>query len=434
MERTDQHPILLQAISYGDERLAALLTPKLIDELAAKNSLHIKALMYVLHIIARRIPQGEVPRFLALALALERFRDGVNDDTALAYLAAIFRLDPKAATQELAHKAVGLPEREQNALLDGFLLLTFGDSVSASLFHPPEIPSETLAELVRLVFKTDDPTKGRKRPDGVVHRLDENDRAYWARNAVLNRFFKTPGAVTYEAILQLETDPNCPLSPSRLRELAEERAIQDSDGAPWPPAEAFEFERHHETAPRTAKDLLAVLVSRIEDMQHDLLHGDFAQGLTLKGLVHEVDVQNWIADRLRLKQGRAFSVVREPHVADEKEPDIQIRAKATDASVAMEIKVAESWTLRQLDDALEAQLCGRYLRSRDGRYGVLLLVHQRPREKGWEDTASGKFLSFPEVVAGLSARAAAIAASAHDAPQAEVCVLDVSGLSNSKFP
>jgi hypothetical protein len=165
-------------------------------------------------------------------------------------------------------------------------------------------------------------------------------------------------------------------------------------------------------------------IRRIDDMQRDLLHGDFAQGATLEGLPHEVEVQNWIADRLRLKQGRSYSVEREPHVVDEKEPDVRFRAKATDASVAMEIKVAESWSLKEPESALEDQLCGRYLRASDGRWGILLLVHQKP--KRWQDTQTGLHLTFTDVVTHLRILAARIAGANHDFPQPEVCVLDVS--------
>jgi hypothetical protein len=49
-----------------------------------------------------------------------------------------------------------------------------------------------------------------------------------------------------------------------------------------------------------------------------------------------------VVDRLRLKQGRADSIERESHVVDEKEPESRFRAKVSDVSVAMEIKVAES--------------------------------------------------------------------------------------------
>ena len=87
-------------------------------------------------------------------------------------------------------------------------------------------------------------------------------------------------------------------------------------------------------------------------------------------------------DYLRRSQGRSYTVEREPHVVDENEPDIRARA-ANDASVPIEIKVAESWTFEELKAALVLQLCGRYLRARGGRHGILLLVHQKARSRGW---------------------------------------------------
>jgi hypothetical protein len=149
----------------------------------------------------------------------------------------------------------------------------------------------------------------------------------------------------HTALLRLQKEVTCPIPAPRLQVFAEERAINDSESAPWPPNEVLAFEQHHEVAPRTAKDLRTVLVHRVEDMKHDLLHGDFSQGRMVKALRKEVDVQNWIAERLQMKQGRSFSVERECHVADEKEPDIRVRGVATEAAVAMEIKVAETWTL-----------------------------------------------------------------------------------------
>jgi hypothetical protein len=161
-------------------------------------------------------------------------------------------------------------------------------------------------------------------------------------------------------------------------------------------------------------------------MQHELLHGDFSQGATPKAQPDETAVQKWIADRLRLKQGQAYSVEREPHVAGEKEPDVRLRAKATDASLAIEIKVAESWSTTQLEMALHDQLCDRYLRAREARHGILLLVHQEPRSQGWQEPETGKFLTFSEVVERLQKQATGIAATAPDAPQPEISVVDVS--------
>jgi hypothetical protein len=66
----------------------------------------------------------------------------------------------------------------------------------------------------------------------------------------------------------------------------------------------------------------------------------------------------------------------------------------------VEIKVAESWTLEELEDALAKELCEKYLRAREGRHGILLLVHQASRPRDWSDRA-GKALNFDQVVSNL---------------------------------
>ena len=257
---------------------------------------------------------------------------------------------------------------------------------------------------------------------------DNRDHAERARSAAFNQLVETPGRATFDVFLRLADNPDFPVPKPRLWELARERAAEDSESAPWPPGEALAFEQTAETAPSTPKDLQRVALRRLDDMQQDLLHANFAQGATVKALPDETAVQNWVADRLRLKQGRAYSVEREPHVVDEKEPDVRLRAKVTDASIAVEIKVPESWSLRELEAALTDQLCGRYLRARDERYGILLLVHQQPRPRGWQDPETGAFLTFGDVISRLQALAARIAGTGPDAPQPEIAVLDVSAV------
>jgi hypothetical protein len=167
---------------------------------------------------------------------------------------------------------------------------------------------------------------------------------------------------------------------------------------------------------------------RFDDFQHSLLHDDFSQGIALKMLPDEKSVQLWVANILRVHQRDSYGVEREPHRVDENKPDIVARAKATDASVPVEIKVAESWTLQELLDALRLQLCGTYLRERDGRHGILLLVHQAARPIGWQVAGSSKKLRFGEVVDLLKAEAVMLAKGGSDAPQPLVAVLDVSSV------
>src|SRR6202040_703376 len=150
-----------------------------------------------------------------------------------------------------------------------------------------------------------------------------------------------PGRATYDAILRLGDVAGFPVPKTRLIELAKERAAKDAESDSWKAGEAAAFEQSAETEPQTPRDLQLVALRRLADMQYDLHHDDFQQGETLARLTGEEAVQKWVADRMRLKQGRAYSVEREVHVADEKEPDIRLRAKATDARVPAGVKVAE---------------------------------------------------------------------------------------------
>jgi hypothetical protein len=138
-----------------------------------------------------------------------------------------------------------------------------------------------------------------------------------------------------------------------------------------------------------------------------------------------------MGDHLRRTQGRSYSVEREPHVVDENEPDIRARA-ANDASVPIEIKVAESWTFEQLEAALVDQLCGRYLRAKEGRHGILLLVHQKMRPRGWASRKDGRSLDFAEVVEHLRLLAKSIAGEDAESPQPEIAVIDVSSCAVAK--
>jgi hypothetical protein len=164
----------------------------------------------------------------------------------------------------------------------------------------------------------------------------------------------------------------------------------------------------------------------LADINYDLHHDQFSQGQTVKQLKPEREVQKWVAYDLQNRKGRAYTLTRESHVVDEKEPDIRLQSNLSDASMPVEVKVAESWSLPQLEDALTKQLVGSYIRERDKRHGILLLVHQHARPNGWED-GTGRFLAFEEVVERLQGIADAMAAAGGaGAPQAEVAVIDVS--------
>jgi hypothetical protein len=379
----------------------------------------------MLRVVVRGIRPEDYARLSRIAK--KSFNRDASARAGVYYVAALFRVDPRGALRILTSKLSRLGPVHRLPILNSFLSLSFSDLAPEYGNRQEEIPAEVLAQLVRLTFWVPD-ALAETAPTGGIRPVDG---AEYARSALLTRFLNTPGEATYRALLDFQEDPNCPIPSSRLRSMARKRALQDSDSEPWLPGEAEQFEDRHEGAPRTAADLQTLVLSRIEDMQHDLVHGDFGQGRVLQVLKNEVDVQNWLADRLRLTQRQSYSVERESHVADEKEPDIRIRAKSTDANVAVEVKLAEDWTLKQLEEALTRQLCGQYLRARGGRHGLLLLVHKTARPRGWRDAKTRRYHTFAEVHDRLSRLATRIRSQGMDAPQPLVAMIDVSGMSSA---
>lgn len=417
------HSITLQHLAYADQQVVDLVCPALLAELERRTSLPGRTLTQIIELLV----QGRFAGREELAkVALRRCAETTDLNAAGHYLGAVFAIDVPAATAALALRLDNLGADDQSNFAQAVLPLIFGSGHSR-LLVTGAIDVGNLARLVRLAFRTIRPDEDLVHPEMVAHSVGDRDRAEEARRIAFNRLTETPGAPTYATLLQLAGEQDFHMLPSRLEALARERAAQDADEQePWKAGEALAFEGTHQTAPRTPRDLLVLARHRIADIQHDLLHDDFAQGATLSGLPDEAAVQTWVADRLRLLAGRAYSVERESHVVDEKEPDIRLRARASDASVPIEIKVAESWTVEELEVALRQQLCRQYLRARGARHGLLLLVHKEPRPRGWRNTDGSGFLSFTQLVTRLRALAADIARSEPGAPEPEVIVLDVS--------
>jgi hypothetical protein len=425
------HYQTLEDIYRGPASLAHLMSPALWRELQIRPDMNHLALRSLLPILVRGMSEGDKGNFHILVL--NRFR-GIDDPQVSAqYLGAAYAINAQGATDALVAKLDRLAEAEKTALVERILPQIFGSRWSRSEPSTTSLDLATLERLVVLAYRTVRIEEDRDRANKGVYSPDERDEAQDARSAVFKALVSMPGGATFQAIMRLIDTPHFPIPASRLRALAHERASEDAEQTPWTADEAARVEQQFERPPVTGKELQVVALQRLEDMQHDLIHGDFQQGTTLSALSNEPAVQNWMADRLRHVQGNAYSIEREPHVAQEKEPDLRFRGKASDANVATEIKVVESWTLPQLEEALVNQLCGQYLRAQDGREGILLLVHQAPRPKGWE-LPDGTYLSFEAVVQRLRTLAEDIRNASPSGPQPEIAVVDVSSCAKPAEP
>jgi hypothetical protein len=416
---------MLDRLEYADGALARLLVPDLVDYLRHHDDLAAVALEKIVSVLiqAQPFPSEELAE-----LAEARATAATDPMVAAYYLLLLFAREGDRAVDRLREKMSTLDGQHQAALCCTLLPRLFGSRFNRTVAPPLPLSAERLEQLLIIAFEGVRPVDDIVRANGKVYSPGLRDEAQDARHMIFDRLLKTPGEATQAAIRRMAEIPDFPIEPKHLRIHAERHAEVNSELVAWLPSDVVVFEKSFDRAPRTTEDLQLIARRRIEAIEHDLLHGKFAQGDTLQGLADENAVQRWVATQLEERRKEAYTVQRETHFADEKEPDITLTSRHGGVDLPVEIKVADGLSVKQLEAALEVQLCGQYLRHETARHGILLLVHQQPRPGGWEIAPGDPLVPFSVVMDHLHSRAQAIRESAATGPQPIVCTIDVSGV------
>jgi DNA-binding transcriptional regulator YiaG len=418
---------LLQDLSRASHVVANVVAGDLFKLLQANPVLPESALRPLLDVLLHGFSDQQSRKQFATLIS-RRAKSASDSTVAALYLGALFELDPMDATKVLSAKLGKLAtSAEKTDLAKQLLPDLFGGGFGVVQPRLKDLPFSCLEMLVRIAYETIRLSEDNKRVNGGVYSPNQRDHAEDARGYAFRLLVNTPGRATFELLKRLAEEGGTDISPEQLRRLARERAESDSNQGLWTLSEPYAFEDHCESQPKTPQDLQDLALERLAEMQDDLVNGDFNQGSVLKALPSENAVQNWVADRFRLIEGRSFTSVREPALAGEKKPDLRLFAKgATSATLSIEIKVAKDCSLKQLEHALRVQLCRQYLRAAGARHGVLLIVHQGGRTRGWKVNGTDVYMDFDGLVKHLSKMAAEICARAPDSEQPVVATLDVS--------
>jgi hypothetical protein len=416
----------LSRLGRGSDQVVSAIGAKARAYLESHDQLPTEVLKPILEIVRRTFPGDPAMN----ALCLGRFASAPNRHVRAQYLATAFFYDSERGMAALDFALDALGEEEQALLVQAVLPTVFGGHLFNLVVPPVSLSVAGLQRMIHLAFAKVHPSSDNDHGDGEAYSPDERDDAEDARNALFRRLVDTPGLATFKALMRLKNAGELPISSEVLERYAHQRAGIDSESAPWRTADVRAFEADFESVPATSDDLQRVGISRLDDIEQHLLNGDFNQGLTVARLPKEVDVQNWFANELRTRQGRSYSLEREPHVAEEKEPDIRLQSCIADARSPIEIKVAESWSLAELETALTVQLRERYLRDGNNRFGILLLLHQKSKRRGWH--GPNGFMTFEEVVEHLRGIAGRMAAADASAPQMAIVAIDLSKVPRPK--
>lgn len=315
-----------------------------------------------------------------------------------AYLALLMVLDPDLAITELAGwiKNAGADSRDRAQKVLGTLFYRHDPLVSGGLENASV---QSLRALLRLAY-----AHVRAEHD-VIHQgaysPGQRDKAESARDAVLTILLHRPGADAFRAMRALADDPIFRVRARRFQELAREKAERDAEPLAWTARELVTFERTWTTPVKTGADLLRVLMGVLDNIQHDLIHGDVTTRPLLQRAKDEDEVQNWIVEQINHRSRGRLHAHRETQVALGNKPDVIVASTAAPCEVAVEIKHGGmGWTARQFEGALRSQLAVDYLKSAHRRHGALVITHHGART--WRHPDTDESMTFDILMQWLS--------------------------------
>lgn len=414
----DYLPILLR-LTAAEDKLKQLLTPRLLaelkswpdtftDETGPRWVQHLDQVLQILDETTCGADREEIAQICST-----RYEAEPVGAVAIAWLKGLFRFDAAQGTQMLVGEFVDSNDPDMRKRAIQTFADLFGDRLGNRnpviwKIHDPDHRAQLLEQLVRIAY-----TFVRSKEDQVhdgAYSPNTRDHAERARGSLFSILLDTPGREAYRVVMALAEEGDFADMADRMRLRARQRAAADAEFAALTPMQICDLEDRLEAPPTDRNGLFAVMVDRLEDLDHDLRHSDFTDRRTVRSIEEESEIQRTLAWRLKEGANGAYRVTHEEEVADGKRTDIRLAAVDGDQKAVIEVKIADRWTLKKLRQALRSQLLGQYLRHSDCKAGCLLLTYHG-RKKHWEhqvDLGSKEILTFSQVVELLKDEARSI--------------------------
>lgn len=375
-------------------RLAAELAPWPAGFLDTDNPRWMKHLDTVLEFLYR----SDADRAQIARLCGERFRDNPEGALALVWLRGLVRSDPAQGAQVLIESVTNGDIAAYDPVETFARMYGSFKAIHTDITDPSERVDvlEPLLRCIYAIIRPEDDSSELHSPRKAAQR---------AREYLLNLLLCTPGPEARRAVRRFANEAEFADERDCMLLLNRDQAALDAEFLPFAPEDVAALQERFEAPPRDRDGLFAVMLNRLDDLAHDIMHGDFSDRETLRKIDAEPEMQHTLAMRLDLMANDFYRVTREEEVADKKRADIRLVTEGHKA--AIEVKIADHLTLKELEQALCGQLLGRYMRHRDCKAGCLLLTYHG-RKSRWKAAGKRKRLEFKDVIEFLAKRAEAI--------------------------
>jgi hypothetical protein len=310
-------------------------------------------------------------------LCSENFKCRLDQETRRLWLKGVFRFDSLTGCKLLISE-LELPDMTSEHCID-LLTTVFNRHTGVHLQFANNCDrAEVLENLVRLAYRYVHPRDDIYRRGAYTP--DARDRAEEARNLLVDYLLNTVGHAAHEVRVALAYLPDFEHWKERLLYYSRERVAVECEPDAYSETDVRTFLINAEAPANTLGRLFEVMMSRLEQIRHDIQHGDFSDRGMLRKIDQEEDMQRALAQKLDSAARGLYRVVREDEVADKNKTDIRLLSASSADRAVIEVKLGEKdRSAKDLADALRDQLIEKYLRHDNCRAGCLLITLANPK-------------------------------------------------------
>ena len=397
------HLPLLHDLTYSDNGLKQILAPRLLDWLEKwpEGVADPANPRWAFHLgeVLRVLLDGAADRCRISELCAEQYRNNLEGAQTLVWLRGLFESDARQGTQELAARLSNAADAGREATEAFVALFRNPDGLKLDIPDSDE-RANVLEQLVRCAYRHIRPAEDLVHTG--VYSPSAQDDAQHVRDGMLDRLLNTPGSKARQAVRRLAQE--CDFAGIRERLLSSNLEASAFD-AQFPPEDVVALVKNLEAPPNDRDGLFSVMLDRLDDLAHRLVHSDHSNRPLMRDIEHERKLRRLISDPLELMAKGAYEVTKEDEVADGNRPDIRLLSGGQKAVI--ELKIADNWSASGLKKALRGQLLGKYMRHRDCKAGCLLITYHG-RKNHWKRPKDRTQMNFPSLIDFLKREAMVI--------------------------
>lgn len=273
--------------------------------------------------------------------------------------------------------------------------------------NPSYLKPKALARLIPLVHRHVRETEDIHRSGQGAYSPGPRDHAQRFRSRLLEILGASKEPEAADALRALLDVPTLSASKDWVLHLLDGRKYLLVDDAPWQPEDVRIFATQYRSEPRSDYQLFRLIVRLMVDIKNNVeCSENAANRLSVRSGDLERDFRGYLYGELSELPLKWFSVTQESEVDLGQCPDIRVERVGLNP-LPIEIKLANSWTVKELLEGLGNQLVGQYLRSANVRHGIYVLGNTEPKRR-WEIPETGKRINFQALVSLIQQRAAAL--------------------------